>query len=91
MFVPPDSQHVSLTSENDGGLLNVAFLTPENDVVVVLMNSTTPQFYSQPVQSDVLVSRNKQCLKQRLDYRAEPRAEPSRAELSFEPSLVNVG
>nr|CAD7573665.1 unnamed protein product [Timema californicum] len=39
MFIPPDSQHVSLASQNDGGLLNVAFLTPETDVVVVLMNS----------------------------------------------------
>nr|CAD7435018.1 unnamed protein product [Timema monikensis] len=49
MFVPPDSQHVSLTSENDGGLLNVAFLTPGNDVVVVLMNS-------QNVSVSVLIS-----------------------------------
>nr|CAD7409013.1 unnamed protein product [Timema cristinae] len=49
MFVPPDSQHVSLTSENDGGLLNVAFFTPGNDVVVVLMNS-------QNVSVSVLIS-----------------------------------
>nr|CAD7439084.1 unnamed protein product [Timema bartmani] len=39
MFIPPDSKHVSLTSDNDGGLLNVAFITPETDVVVILMNS----------------------------------------------------
>nr|CAD7435395.1 unnamed protein product [Timema monikensis] len=49
MFVPTDSQHVSLTSENDGGLLNVTFLTPGNDVIVVLLNS-------QNVSVSVLIS-----------------------------------
>nr|CAD7575985.1 unnamed protein product [Timema californicum] len=39
MFVPPGSVHIQLTSPNDGGLLHVAFLTPEDTVVVILFNN----------------------------------------------------
>nr|CAD7573666.1 unnamed protein product [Timema californicum] len=38
MFVPPGSVHIQLTYPNPGGLLHVAFLTPENNVVVILYN-----------------------------------------------------
>nr|CAD7411103.1 unnamed protein product [Timema cristinae] len=39
MFVPPGSVHIQLTNTNDGGLLHVAFLTPEDTVVVILFNN----------------------------------------------------
>nr|CAD7456880.1 unnamed protein product [Timema tahoe] len=38
MFVPPGSVHIQLNNHNDGGLLHVAFLTPEETVVVILFN-----------------------------------------------------
>nr|CAD7432852.1 unnamed protein product [Timema monikensis] len=38
MFVPPGSVHIQLTYPNPGGLLHVAFLTPDNNVVVILYN-----------------------------------------------------
>nr|CAD7398134.1 unnamed protein product [Timema poppensis] len=39
MFVPPGSVHIQLTNTNDSGLLHVAFLTPEDTVVVILFNN----------------------------------------------------
>ncbi|XP_063240975.1 lysosomal acid glucosylceramidase-like [Bacillus rossius redtenbacheri] len=39
MFVPPGSRRVGLTHSSDGGLANVAFLTPQREYVVVLINN----------------------------------------------------
>ncbi|XP_063240884.1 putative glucosylceramidase 4 [Bacillus rossius redtenbacheri] len=39
MFVPPGSRRIGLNQSSDGGLANVAFLTPQQEYVVVLINN----------------------------------------------------
>nr|CAD7444859.1 unnamed protein product [Timema bartmani] len=38
-FVPPGSVHIGLDSDDDTGIENIAFLTPDNVTVVILQNS----------------------------------------------------
>ncbi|CAG2061995.1 unnamed protein product, partial [Timema podura] len=38
-FVPPGSVHIGLETEDDGGISNIAFLTPEGNTVVILMST----------------------------------------------------
>nr|CAD7573561.1 unnamed protein product [Timema californicum] len=37
-FVPPGSVHIGLDTDDDTGIENIAFLTPDNVTVVILQN-----------------------------------------------------
>nr|CAD7585796.1 unnamed protein product [Timema genevievae] len=43
-FVPPGSVHIGLDSDDDTGIENIAFLTPDNVTVVILQNSLGCEF-----------------------------------------------
>ncbi|KAJ8894004.1 hypothetical protein PR048_006612 [Dryococelus australis] len=51
-FVPPGSVRIGLESEQDGGIENVAFLSPDNITVVIMQNKNNQDMEAALSDSD---------------------------------------